>query len=69
MIEPVIISFWIEINSRLYHKTIPKVYNECEPIVTQLYEQYEKSEHKLVAVKCDTFQDYKAKMEYFNGKR
>ena len=37
MIEPVIISFWIEINSRLYHKTIPKVYNECEPIVSQLY--------------------------------
>ena len=69
MIEPVIISFWIEINSRLYHKTITKVYNECEPIVTQLYEQYEVSEHKLVAVKCDTFQDYKAKMEYFDDER
>jgi|TARA_E500000318_G_scaffold82448_2_gene77824 hypothetical protein len=69
MIEPVIISFWIEINSRLYHKTITKVYNECEPIVTQLYEQYEESEHKLVAVKCDTFQDYKAKMEYFDDER
>jgi len=69
MIEPVIISFWIEINSRLYHKTITKVYNECEPIVEQLYEQYEKSEHKLIAVKCDTFQDYKAKMEYFDDER
>ena len=69
MIEPVIIRFWIEINSRLYHKTITKVYNECEPIVTQLYEQYEESEHKLVAVKCDTFQDYKAKMEYFDDER
>tara|TARA_R100000995_G_scaffold48646_1_gene23336 strand:- start:3935 stop:4144 length:210 start_codon:yes stop_codon:yes gene_type:complete len=69
MIEPVIISFWIEINSRLYHKTITKVYNECEPIVEKLYEQYEKSKHKLVAVKCDTFQDYKAKMEYFDDER
>ena len=69
MIEPVIISIWIVINSRLYHKTITKVYNECEPIVTQLYEQYEESEHKLVAVKCDTFQDYKAKMEYFDDER
>ena len=69
MLEPVIISFWIYINSRLYHKTITKVYNECEPIVTQLYEQYEESEHKLVAVKCDTFQDYKAKMEYFDDER
>ena len=69
MIAPVIITFWIEINSRLYNKTIPKVYNECQPIVAQLYEQYEKSKHKLVAVKCDTFQDYKTKMEYFNGKR
>ena len=47
MIEPVIITFWIEVNSRLYDKTIPKVYNECEPIVSQLYKKYEKSKHKL----------------------
>ena len=50
MIEPVIITFWIEVNSRLYEKTIPKVYNECEPIVSQIYEQYEKSNGKVVAV-------------------
>ena len=69
MIEPVIITFWIEINSRLYNKTIPKVYNECQPIVAQLYEQYEKSKHKLVAVKCDTSKTYRERKEYFNGRR
>lgn len=69
MIEPIIITFWIEVNSRLYEKTIPKVYNECEPIVSQIYEQYEKSNGKIVAVKCDTYQQYKDKREYFHGKR
>ena len=69
MIEPVIITFWIEVNSRLCEKTIPKVYNECEPIVSQIYEQYEKSNGKIVAVKCDTYKQYKDKREYFHGKK
>ena len=69
MIEPVIITFWIEVNSRLYEKTIPKVYKECEPIVSQIYEQYEKSNGKVVAVKCDTYKQYKDKREYFHGKK
>jgi hypothetical protein len=69
MIEPVIITFWIEVNSRLYEKTLPKVYNECEPIVSQIYEQYGESNGKVVAVKCDTYKQYKDKREYFHGKK
>jgi len=69
MIEPVIITFWIEVNSRLYEKTLPKVYNECEPIVSQIYEQYGESNDKVVAVKCDTYKQYKDKREYFHGKK
>ena len=69
MIEPVIITFWIEVNSILYEKTIRKVYNPCDPIVSQIYEQYARSNGKVVAVKCDTYQQYKDKREYFHGKR
>ena len=32
MIEPFIITFWIEINDILHEKRLTKVYNECEPL-------------------------------------
>ena len=69
MFEAYIIGFWVEINSQLYEKTIPKIYKECEPVVQLLHEAYADTEHKLVAVKCYTFKEYQAKQEYFNGKR
>ena len=65
MIEPIIITFWLEFNDRLQRKTISKVFHECEPIVVQLYEYYEKKPQKLVAVKCDSFREYLATRNYF----
>ena len=64
MIEPFIITFWIEINDILHEKRLTKVYNECEPIVGKLFELYEDKPEKLIAVKCDTFLEYKHKQQW-----
>tara|TARA_Y100001936_G_C16071373_1_gene670827 strand:+ start:1194 stop:1412 length:219 start_codon:yes stop_codon:yes gene_type:complete len=65
MIEPFIITFWVELHGRLYHKRLGKVYNDCEAVVEKLYEEYKDKEEKLVAVKCDTFMDYRHKYDQY----
>jgi len=66
MIEPLIITFWVELHGQLYHKRLGRVYNnECETVVAQLYKQFKDREEKLVAVKCDTFMDYKHKYDKY----
>ncbi|MBK99808.1 MAG: hypothetical protein CMI34_00135 [Opitutales bacterium] len=68
MIEPFIITFWIEINNILHEKRLTNVHTECEPIVEKLFELYEDKPEKLIAVKCDTFLSYKQKQQWrYNG--
>lgn len=63
MIEPFIITFWVELHGRLYYRKLSRSFNDCEAIVEKLYKEFEDKEEKLVAVKCDTFMDYRYKYD------
>ena len=47
MIEPFIITFWVELHGRLYHKRLSRSFNDCEAIVEKLYKEFEDKEEKL----------------------
>ena len=69
MIEPFIITFWVELHGRLYQKRLTRSFNDCEAVVEKLYKKYEDKEEKLVAVKCDTFMDFRHKYDIFGRPR
>ena len=69
MIEPFIITFWVELHGRLYHKRLSRSFNDCEAVVEKLYKEFEDKEEKLIAVKCDTFMDYRHKYDLFGRPR
>ena len=64
MIEPFIITFWIEINNILHEKRLTEVYGGGGGGGGKLFELYEDKPEKLIAVKCDTCLEYKHKQQW-----
>ena len=69
MFEAFIITMWFEIDGHLFQKKHHKISHNCQQTVNHLRKSFDELPIDLVAIKCDTSKTYKARKEFFNGKR